>query len=64
MRQRERRRGGLDVQVEAAGEGVDVGQAAARAAVIQCVRRPALPRSGVSRATKELMSPARAVISV
>jgi hypothetical protein len=26
MRQRKRRRGGLNVQVEAAGEGVDVGQ--------------------------------------
>jgi hypothetical protein len=27
MRQRKRRRGGLDIQVEAAGEGVDVEQA-------------------------------------
>ena len=65
MRQRERRRGGLDVQVEAAGEGVDVGQAG-RARGGDPLRQEAasLPGFGASRAAKELISPARAVISV
>jgi len=63
VREGERGGSGLAVQVEAAGEGVQVGRLAARAAVIHFCRRLALRGSGVSRPAKERTRLARAVIS-